>query len=213
MDKEDFNKLSIDEQFNYLNKQLDSDNISRAALFKRIGLAKSTIADRARNNNYKFDTTINKYILDEGCSKRTANNSPDEIEKTDCNAKVSTSVSNEKTVGIQLDSISHSNLIYLLENTDKIKLLLEQKDRNNNDIETIEDIISDVYNFKQVKERKYDKVKSLRLDQEILDGFETMVSLVSKKGINQQEFLNYILSSYIKFFNKIAKEDILVKNI
>lgn len=213
MDKERFNKLSIDEQFNYLNKQLDSDNISRAALFKRIGLAKSTIADRARNNNYKFDTVVNKYVLDEGCSKHTANNGPNIIDKTDCNAKVSTSVSNKKTIGMQLDDLDYSNLIYLLENTEKIKSLLEQKVKNTNDIETIEDIISDVYNFKQAKERKYDKVKSLRLDQEILDGFETMVSLISKKGINQQEFLNYILSSYIKFFNKIAKEDILAKNI
>ena len=213
LNKEGFNKLSIDKQFEYLNQKLNECNNSRAALFKAIGLAKSTIGDRARNNNYKFDTSLNKYVLDEGCSKHTVSKGPNIIDEANCNEKVSTPVSNEKTVGIQLDSLSHSNLIYLLENTDRIRLLLEQKVKNTNDIESIDDIINDVYKFKQNKERKYDKVKSLRLDQEILDGFESMVSVISKKGINQQEFLNYILSSYIDFFNNISKEEILAENI
>ncbi|MEG2379962.1 MAG: hypothetical protein RSB77_07050 [Bacilli bacterium] len=67
-----------------------------------------------------------------------------------------------------------------------------------NDVNSIEDIVTDIYKFKQEK-MEY-KVKSLRIDTEILNEFENIANDLSSKGINQQEFLNYILKSYINFF-------------
>ena len=91
----------------------------------------------------------------------------------------------------------------MLKNIDILKNIIEGNKTNNsqNEINSIDDIISDIYKFKQEK-RDY-KVKSLRIDSEILNEFEEIAKDLSSKGINQQEFLNYILKSYIDFFKKI----------
>ena len=93
----------------------------------------------------------------------------------------------------------------MLKNIDILKNIIEGNKTNNsqNEINSIDDIISDIYKFKQEK-RDY-KVKSLRIDSEILNEFEEIAKDLSSKGINQQEFLNYILSSYIKFYKSIIK--------
>ena len=113
-----------------------------------------------------------------------------------------TSCNNENT-NLVLNSTDSDNLGYLLKNIDILKNIIEGNKTNNsqNEINSIDDIISDIYKFKQEK-RDY-KVKSLRIDSEILNEFEEIAKDLSSKGINQQEFLNYILKSYIDFFKKI----------
>ena len=103
-----------------------------------------------------------------------------------------TSCNNENNA-LVLNSSDSDNLGYLLRNIDTLKNLIEGNKPNKSDTEinSIDDIISDIYKFKQDK-RDY-KVKSLRIDSEILKDFEEIAKDLSPKGINQQEFLNYIL--------------------
>ena len=111
--------------------------------------------------------------------------------------------SNNENTNLILSSSDSDNLSYLLKNIDILKNFIENSKRSSspNEVNSLEDIINDIYKFKQEK-RNY-KVKSLRIDCDILNDFESIANDLSSKGINQQEFLNFILKSYIDFYKKI----------
>ena len=221
MNKDDFNKLDINKQIDYLNTQLKK-GISLTVLCKNIGIARSTVGGRVKKQGYIFDKEINQYILENESSNGRAYNKltvSDMLanEKSDSNfeSKVEsqgekitpvsnnlTSSNNENT-NLILSSSDSDNLGYLLKNIDILKNFIENSKRSSstNEVNSLEDIINDIYKFKQEK-RNY-KVKSLRIDCDILNDFESIANDLSSKGINQQEFLNFILKSYIDFYKKI----------
>lgn len=216
--KDDFNKLDINEQINYLNTQLMKGN-SVTILCKNIGIARSTVGGRVKKQGYIFDKEVNQYILENeningrAYSKLTVSDTLTN-ENTTSNFENETAapnkeippVSNEltssdnKNTGLMLSSNDSDNLGYLLKNIDILKDFIEDRTRSHspNEVNSLEDIINDIYKFKQEK-RNY-KVKSLRIDSDILNDFEDIANDLSSKGINQQEFLNYILKSYIDFY-------------
>lgn len=168
---------------------------------------------------YIFNKEINQYVLNNkidtgrSYSKLTVSNPltyenkmTSEINKPNfsnndlnsLNQTISTSTANHN--GLILNSSDSDNLGYLLKNIDILKEFIESNKNKspNNEVSSLEDIVNDIYKFKQEK-RNY-KVKSLRIDETILSEFESIASELSSKGINQQEFLNYILESYIGFY-------------
>ncbi|MGL5711534.1 MAG: hypothetical protein ACRCXT_13205 [Paraclostridium sp.] len=207
MNKDEFNKLEIIDQINYLNNNL-KDNQTLTTLCKSIGIARSTVRGRAEKIGYIFDKDINQYIEDNqdssgrAYSKLTVSDTltnksePIEIPTVSNELTNNPSVSN----GLILSSSDENNLNYLLRNIDILKGFIEGSKGSSapNEINSIDDIINDIYKFKQEK-RNY-KVKSLRIDSDILNEFEAIANDISDKGINQQEFLNYILKSYIDFY-------------
>lgn len=218
MTKDEFNKLGIDKQIDYLNTNL-TEGISLTILCKSIGIARSTVAGRALKQGYIFNKEINQYVLNNKIdtgrdySKLTVsdpltfeNKMISEIDKPNfsnnnlnsVNQTISTSTANHN--GLILNSSDSDNLSYLLKNIDILKEFIESNKNKapNNEVSSLEDIVNDIYKFKQEK-RNY-KVKSLRIDETILSEFESIASELSSKGINQQEFLNYILKSYIDFY-------------
>lgn len=221
LNKDDFNKLDINKQIDYLNTQLKK-GISLTVLCKNIGIARSTVGGRVKKQGYIFDKEINQYILENESSNGRAYNKltvSDMLanEKSDSNfeSKVEsqgekitpvsnnlTSSNNENT-NLILSSSDSDSLSYLLKNIDILKNFIENSKRSSstNEVNSLEDIINDIYKFKQEK-RNY-KVKSLRIDCDILNDFESIANDLSSKGINQQEFLNFILKSYIDFYKKI----------
>jgi len=216
--KDEFNKLGIDKQIEYLNTNL-SEGISLTTLCKNIGIARSTVAGRAIKQGYTFNKEINQYVLKNKIatgrpySKLTVSNYLTSENKTlpensnldylnkesNVVSKTITSCNNENN-GLILNSNDSDNLSYLLRNIDILKGFIEgnKNESSNNEVDSLEDIVNDIYKFKQEK-RNY-KVKSLRIDENILSDFETIASELSSKGVNQQEFLNYILKSYIDFY-------------
>jgi len=216
--KDEFNKLGIDKQIEYLNTNL-SEGISLTTLCKNIGIARSTVAGRAIKQGYTFNKEINQYVLKNKIatgrpySKLTVSNYLTSENKTlpensnldylnkesNVVSKTITSCNNENN-GLILNSNDSDNLSYLLRNIDILKEFIEgnKNESSNNEVDSLEDIVNDIYKFKQEK-RNY-KVKSLRIDENILSDFETIASELSSKGVNQQEFLNYILKSYIDFY-------------
>ena len=216
--KDEFNKLGIDKQIEYLNTNL-SEGISLTTLCKNIGIARSTVGGRAIKQGYTFNKEINQYVLKNKIatgrpySKLTVSNHLTSEDKTlpensnldylnkesNVVSKTITSCNNENN-GLILNSNDSDNLSYLLRNIDILKEFIEgnKNESSNNEVDSLEDIVNDIYKFKQEK-RNY-KVKSLRIDENILSDFETIASELSSKGVNQQEFLNYILKSYIDFY-------------
>lgn len=218
MTKDEFNKLEIIDQINYLNKCL-KDNDTLTKLCKNIGIARSTVSGRATKLGYIFDKEANQYVLDNqnnsgrAYSKLTVsdmltdeNNASDLDHENSMPSEEIPPVSNELTnnkqgsTGLVLNNTDSDNLSYLLKNIDILKDVIESNKKSDatNEVNSIEDIINDIYKFKQEK-RNY-KVKSLRIDSNILNDFEAIANDLSSKGINQQEFLNYILKSYVDFY-------------
>ena len=226
MTKDEFNNLEIIDQINYLNKYL-KDGLTLTNICKSIGIARSTVGGRMTKQGYILDKNLNQYIIDNSenngraYSKLTVSNeltkknkasnfeveANKNIETTYENHSVSNKLTSSKPVNnaLMLDTTDSDNLTYLLKNIDILKDFIEGSKRSSapNEVNSVEDIISDIYKFKQYK-REY-KVKSLRIDTEILSEFEAIANDLSGKGINQQEFLNYILKSYIDFFKGIKK--------
>lgn len=221
MNKDDFNKLDINKQIDYLNTQLKK-GISLTVLCKNIGIARSTVGGRSKKQGYIFDKEINQYILENENSNGQAYNkltvsdmltnekSDSKFEsKVESKSEKTTPVSNNLTssnnenTNLILSSSDSDNLGYLLKNINILKNFIENSKRSSspNEVNSLEDIINDIYKFKQEK-RNY-KVKSLRIDCDILNDFESIANDLSSKGINQQEFLNFILKSYIDFYKKI----------
>ncbi|GAA0696812.1 DNA-binding protein [Paraclostridium ghonii] len=218
MIKDEFNKLGIDNQVEYLNINL-REGLSLTKVCKNIGIARSTVGGRVSKQGYIFNKEINQYVLKDKpisgrpYSKLTVSNhlttenkafpQDDKLDylNTESNivSKNITNCNNENS-GLILNSIDSDNLTYLLKNIDILKDFIEgnKSESSNNQVNSLEDIVNDIYKFKQEK-RNY-KVKSLRIDENILSDFETIASELYSKGINQQEFLNYILKSYIDFY-------------
>ncbi|MGL5751820.1 MAG: hypothetical protein ACRCXT_14895, partial [Paraclostridium sp.] len=220
MTKDQFNRLEIMDQINYLNKHL-KDGQSLTNICNSIGIARSTVGGRITKQGYILDKNLNQYIIDtksnngRAYSKLTASDeltkekttsnfeyeASKNIDTDDKNSVVSNELTNSNPVNnsLMLDNTDSDNLTYLLRNIDILKDFIEGSKRSTtpNEVNSIEDIISDIYKFKQDK-REY-KVKSLRIDTDILSEFEAIANDLSGKGINQQEFLNYVLKSYIDF--------------
>ncbi|MGL5717852.1 MAG: hypothetical protein ACRCX2_32925 [Paraclostridium sp.] len=228
MTKDQFNRLEIMDQINYLNKHL-KDGQSLTNICNSIGIARSTVGGRITKQGYILDKNLNQYIIDtksnngRAYSKLTASDeltkekttsnfeyeASKNIDTDDKNSVVSNELTNSNPVNnsLMLDNTDSDNLTYLLRNIDILKDFIEGSKRSTtpNEVNSIEDIISDIYKFKQDK-REY-KVKSLRIDTDILSEFEAIANDLSGKGINQQEFLNYVLKSYIDFFKSIKKSN------
>lgn len=228
MTKDEFNNLEIIDQINYLNKNLKAGQ-SLTNICNSIGIARSTVGGRMTKQGYILDKNLNQYILDnkenngrayskltvsdELTKESTTTSFESEANKNimpdDKNFVVSNELTSSNPVNnaLMLDNTDSDNLTYLLKNIDILKDFIESNKRSStpNEVNSIEDIISDIYKFKQDK-REY-KVKSLRIDTEILSEFEAIANDLSSKGINQQEFLNYVLKSYIDFFKNIKKNN------
>ncbi|MGL5718256.1 MAG: hypothetical protein ACRCX2_34955 [Paraclostridium sp.] len=226
MTKDEFNNLEIMDQINYLNKHLKAGQ-SLTNICNYIGIARSTVGGRMTKQGYILDKNLNQYIVyakenngrayskltvsDELTKENTGSNFEYEdyksIEADDKDSIVSNELTSSNPVNnsLMLDNTDSDNLTYLLKNIDILKDFIEgsKKSSTPNEVNSIEDIIHDIYKFKQDK-REY-KVKSLRISTDILSEFESIANDLSSKGINQQEFLNYVLKSYIDFFKSIKK--------
>lgn len=166
MTKDEFNKLGIDKQIDYLNTNL-TEGISLTILCKNIGIARSTVAGRALKQGYIFNKEINQYVLNNkidtgrAYSKLTVSNQlisenkKPNFSNKDLNS-VNTTISNNTANhnGLILNSSDSDNLSYLLKNIDILKEFIESNKNKspNNEVSSLEDIVNDIYKFKQEKE-------------------------------------------------------------
>ena len=210
MNKEKFKKLNISAQIEHVNKLLKKGK-TLTAFSEEIGLSRKTISRNFSNAGYKYSQSKKQYILDntdcddEKSKEYYKNNLENNIIITKEKEKNIEIVDNIST-SLEISNNQRNNLLYLLDNIDKIKELIDgnnnsYKNTKNGNINKKDDLIKDIYNFKQVK-RDY-RVKTLKLDIEVQNGFEKMAQDLKDSSITQQELLNYIINKYIKFYESI----------
>lgn len=207
LNREDFKKLDILSQINYVNKIL-KEGKTVTDFSKDIGISRKIISKNFSESGYKFNQSQKQYIL------QSIDLEKEETEKSYCNTTESNSYNNASesdnipiiqniTTNLEISNNQKNSLMYLVENIDRIKAILDSPNEHckDNNIEKKEDIVKDIYKFKQAK--KDYRVKTLKLDIDIQKGFEIIAEELKDKGITQQELLNYILSQYIKFYEEI----------
>ena len=213
MDKEKFKNLDILAQIEHVNKIL-KEGKTLTNFSEEIGLSRKTISKNFSKFGYKYSQSKKQYILDntnvqareqKKYYKNTVESniiSPKEKEKN-------TTKINNITRALDISENQKNSLIYLIDNVDKIKEIIDSQNKDyknikDSNVNNKEDLINDIYSFKQVK-RDY-RVKTLKLDIEVQNGFERIAQDLKDSSITQQELLNYILNQYIKFYENIKNK-------
>jgi len=210
MNKEQFKNLDILAQIEYVNNIL-KEGKTLTAFSEEVEISRKTISKNFGKAGYKYSQSKKQYILENtdvqaGEQKKYYSNITESNIKSTPKKESSIPVINNITTNLEISNHQKNSLIYLMDNVDRIKAILDgqneyYKDITDSNIEKKEDIVRDIYNFKQVK-RDY-RAKTLKLDVEVQKGFEKIVEDLKDSGVTQQELLNYILNQYIKFYENI----------
>lgn len=210
MNKEQFKNLDILAQIEYVNNIL-KEGKTLTAFSEEVEISRKTISKNFGKAGYKYSQSKKQYILENtdvqaGEQKKYYSNITESNIKSTPKKESSIPVINNITTNLEISNHQKNSLIYLMDNVDRIKAILDgqneyYKDITDSNIEKKEDIVRDIYNFKQAK-RDY-RVKTLKLDVEVQKGFEKIAEDLKDSGVTQQELLNYILNQYIKFYENI----------
>lgn len=210
MNKDKFKNLDVLDQIMYVNNRL-KEGQSLTSFSEEINISRKTISRNFSKAGYKFSQSQKQYIVD------NTNIQAKEMEKYDKNINKRNTKStisknnnikeiNTITTNLEISNNQRNNLIYLIDNVDRIREILDGKNKDyknivNGNICKKEDLINEVYSFKQSK--KDYRTKTLKLDLQVQKGFEKIANDLKDSGITQQELLNYILNQYIKFYEKL----------
>lgn len=210
MNKEQFKNIDIFEQIEYVNNIL-KEGKTLTSFSEEIGISRKTISKNFSKAGYKYSQSKKQYIL-ENTEVEAREQKKYYSNITESNTKITPESSdnipviNNITTNLEITNNQKDRLTYLMDNADRIKALLDganeyYKDITESNMETKEDIVKEIYNFKQGK-RDY-RAKTLKLDVEVQKGFERIAEDLKESGVTQQELLNYILNQYIKFYDDI----------
>lgn len=210
MNKEQFKNLDILAQIEYVNNIL-KEGKTLTAFSEKVEISRKTISKNFGKAGYKYSQSKKQYILENtdvqaGEQKKYYSNITESNIKTTPKEVSNIPVINNITTNLEISNHQKNSLIYLMDNVDRIKAILDgqneyYKDITYSNIEKKEDIVRDIYSFKQAK-RDY-RAKTLKLDVEVQKGFEKIAEDLKDSGVTQQELLNYILNQYIKFYENI----------
>lgn len=210
MNKEQFKNLDILDQIKYVNNIL-KEGQTLTKFSEEIEISRKTISKNFSKAGYKYSQSKKQYILGNteiqaGEGEEYYSNITESNIKSTPEEESNISVINNITTNLEVTVNQKNSLTYLMDNVERIKALLDgpsgyYKDITESNIETKEDIVKDIYNFKQAK-RDY-RAKTLKLDIEVQKGFERIAEDLKESGVTQQELLNYILNQYIKFYENI----------
>lgn len=210
MNKEQFKDIDIFEQIEYVNNIL-KEGKTLTSFSEEIGISRKTISKNFSKAGYKYSQSKKQYIIENTevearGQKKYYSNITESNTKNTPKSSNNIPVINNITTNLEITNNQKDRLTYLMDNADRIKALLDgsneyYKDITESNMETKEDIVKEIYNFKQGK-RDY-RAKTLKLDVEVQKGFERIAEDLKESGVTQQELLNYILNQYIKFYDGI----------
>lgn len=210
MNKDEFKNLDILDQIKYVNNILKNGQ-TLTKFSEEIEISRKTISKNFSRAGYKYSQSKKQYILENtdvqaGESEKYYSNITESNMESTPKEESNIPVINNITTNLEVTANQKNSLTYLMDNVERIKALLDgpgeyYKDITESNIEEKEDIVKDIYNFKQVK-RDY-RAKTLKLDTEVQKGFERIAEDLKESGVTQQELLNYILNQYIKFYENI----------
>ncbi len=210
MNKEQFKNIDIFGQIEYVNNIL-KEGKTLTSFSEKIGISRKTISKNFSKAGYKYSQSKKQYIF-ENTKVKVGEQDGYYSNITESNISITTEtgnnipVINNITTNLEITNNQKDILTYLMDNVDRIKALLDGSNEyysniTESNIETKEDIVKEIYNFKQVK-RDY-RAKTLKLDVDVQKGFEIIAEDLKESGVTQQELLNYILNKYIKFYENM----------
>lgn len=192
MNKGQFNALEVLKQIDYINEQL-KNNKSITTVCKSIGVGRTTIRDRFKKLNYRYDKEVNAYILKEN---------------NDCNGGVidisnrcTTSVGDaeitevDKEEGV-LDLIEKSdddiknNLLELAKNYGLLKEIIDIHKSNKKVVK--QQIVIDI-------EEAESKLVTLRVNSKVLDEFNKFCD--NNKQFKKVDLLSQAIKNFIEQYS------------
>ena len=200
MNKEEFNKLGVLEQVQYINNEL-KNNKSITSVCKELGIGRSTIRDRFKKANYSYSKDLNKYIHNNDITDVLQK--PTELLK--CNNRCISSDINKKnnnsiTDVLQRDTVTEiinksdeeikNNLLDLVNNYDVLKDIIELHRRNTSVIK--QQIVIDI-------EESDSKLATLRVNSKVLEQFNDFCK--DNKQYKKVDLLSQAMKEFIEKYN------------
>lgn len=184
MKKEDFNKLDIDKQIEYFNNQLLQGG-SLTSICKSIGIGRSTISDRFKKANYKYNKSNNQYELIDN------NDDITDVKEAD-NGSCTTVESIENTNNNALDIVNldnediKNNLLSLASEYEILKNMIEDYRRKASVIK--QQITIDIPEADS-------KLTTIRVNKKVLEMFNEFVE--ANKQYKKVDLLSQALFDFI----------------
>ena len=203
MDRKEFDSLNIEEQVEYINKEL-YNGCTLTKVCSLIGIGRSTVRDRFKKVGQRYDSSINKYVGDNGKTTITGDSGKTEIS---CDEdKTIVSKDKEQAIIKHRDSSNTfvtdkkvmKNLLELSESHDKIMEVLSwfESDRDKtNVIEVSEGIKIDLPQEKDTEFRK-----TVRLNNIVWNLFSEFCK--EHKEFKQKDLHSQALLEYIEKYKK-----------
>ena len=194
MYKEKFNKLEVLAQIQYINNELEN-NKSITSVCKELGIGRSTIRDRFKKANYKYNKESNKYIDNNSITDVTQDN----IEiNNGCNTSDINKENNKSVTDvIQRDTVTEiinksdeeikNNLLDLVSNYDVLKDIIELHRRNTSVIK--QQIVIDI-------EESDSKLATLRVNSKVLEQFNDFCK--DNKQYKKVDLLSQAIKEFIE---------------
>ncbi len=137
MTKEQFNKLNVLEQIEYINSQLENNN-SITSVCKELNIGRSTIRDRFKKLNHSYCKDLNRYINNSSVTDVEQNPITKDNRCTSDVTRIEENVSNTDVVQVDkvTDIINKSDveiketIIDIVNNYDVLKEIIELHRRN-----------------------------------------------------------------------------------
>ena len=185
MNKDQFNKLDIDNQVEYFNSQLLQGE-SLTSICKLLGIGRSTVSDRFKKLNYKYNKSNNQYEL-------VVNNvSNVGVIKIDNSSNTTVTSINNATDENILDIVNLSNddiknnLLNLASEYEILQKIIDDYRRNSSVIK--KQIVIDIPDDES-------KITTLRVNKTVLDMFNQFAEAnkqYRKVDLLSQAILNFI---------------------
>lgn len=189
MNKDKFNKLTILEQIDFINSQINNNSIT--SVCKKIGVGRSTVRDRFKKANYSYSKELNKYTYIEPKENLK------ELKDQDNRCITSDTYNNSNTNIVEDNYVSsilkksdedfQNNIIDLVNNYDTLKEIIELHKRNTSVIK--QQIIIDLDNSEN-------KLTSLRINKTILDKFNEFCE--KNKQFTKVDLVSQALKDFIE---------------
>lgn len=214
MDRDEFNKLDMDQQVEYVNRRLKDGLTLRDVIERELNLTRSTMRARFAKKGYIYNKKENKYFRDfsikveekktksntEGNVKSNTKSNISNIDKKTIkmnnieksNIKRNTNYNTESNIGnMEINPVQVKALMELIERKDEILNLLDNKDL------IFKPDVSKEIDIAELEGKL--TVKTVKIYDDILDKFNKFRK--KHRDLKQQDIVNLALKEFIEKYD------------
>lgn len=191
LDRDSFDKLTIDEQLNYINDELKKGN-TLTNTCKNIGIGRTTVRDRALKNGYTYNSDLNQYINSADKTNVTALKIKNEKDKS---TSIVTNTNDISTPNVSKEMTDR--IINLCNNHDKILDVIEWFENDREKTNVIEIIEGIKINLPEEEDTNFRK--TLRVNDKVWEQFGKFCN--KHKEFTQKDLLSQALLDYMEKHN------------